>query len=275
MKKILNFIMAFLLTILILGDFVVIILSNTILNKEYILEKLDENNYYEAIETDLENGFEEYEYQSGLPSEVFKNLYISDTIKKDVGSIVEYWYEGILPSINSENIKNQIDANINNYLSNQQITLTEQETQNIEQFEELIVNVYEEKVNVLQNQNEKITKLLIRAKEMLGILKVGLIVLTILILICCLLINKGAINQFLITIGITLLSSGILLNMANYLINKNIDIKNILIITQSMSDAIKSILEDILSKFSFYGVFSIILGLMLIVINNYNKVEEK
>ena len=103
-KGVLNIIIAFFLTIVILANFALVLVSNTILKKDYMLSLIEENGYYEKVATDLQNGFEEYKYQSGLPDEVFQNLYSENDVRKDINSIVNNVYDGAEVTNSSENV---------------------------------------------------------------------------------------------------------------------------------------------------------------------------
>ena len=69
MKAIFNIIKFILITILVIcliSIGVITIVSSTILNKEYITNKLEETNFYEETYELVKSNFENYIYQSGL-----------------------------------------------------------------------------------------------------------------------------------------------------------------------------------------------------------------
>lgn len=123
LKKILNIVMAFILTLLLVANFMIILISNTILSKDYMESKIEENGYPQKIETDLKNGFESYKYQSGLPDEIFENLYTMDMIQDDIFSIISNIYYGTEIKNSSDKVKENISHNINQYLSQNDINL--------------------------------------------------------------------------------------------------------------------------------------------------------
>ena len=273
-KGVLNIIIAFFLTIVILANFALVLVSNTILKKDYMLSLIEENGYYEKVATDLQNGFEEYKYQSGLPDEVFQNLYSENDVRKDINSIVNNVYDGAEVTNSSENVRTKIAENVNRYLTQNSIVLAEQEQKNITDFENLMVEVYETKVNSafgyvknIHSTIEKIETIVITIKRILfGSL--------IAIIIVALLLNLKTLSFLWAVIGTSLLASGILLECLNFAIYKHIDIQNILLFTQSFSDLIKFILYDLLSKFNFFGILWIVLGMIGIIIGNYNKYND-
>lgn len=124
LKSIFNILIAFFLSLLIILNFAIIVSENTILSKEYMMSKLEENCYYEKIETDLKNEFESYKYQSGLPEEVFDDIYSHDMVKSDIDSIIDNIYDGTEVNNNSDMVSQKITQNINEYLNENNIALT-------------------------------------------------------------------------------------------------------------------------------------------------------
>ena len=73
-KTILNFVVITVLSILLIVYTVLNIFSKTLLSKDFILAKMEENNYYEKLVEYVNSSFENYIYQSGLDEEVIKNI---------------------------------------------------------------------------------------------------------------------------------------------------------------------------------------------------------
>lgn len=274
-KGVCNTIIAFFLTIVILANFIIILLSNTLLDANYMLGLVEENGYYEKIETDLKNGFQEYQYQSGLPDEVFENLYSSSELKKDIDSIIKNVYEGTEVTSHAESVKTKILENVNNYLTENNIVLIGEQKKNIEEYQNLIVKVYEDKVNSAFSYVKKVRPVLEKIQMAIGVVKWILIGSLVALLIFALLLNLRTMGLFVSTIGIALLASGSVLECLNFVVHKNIDIQNILLFAQSFSDLIKYILYDLLSKVNFYGIVAIVLGIVGIVWESYGRYKKE
>ncbi len=270
-KGIINSILAFLLCVSFVAGFIVVLLSNTVLNEKYIVEQLAKNQFYEKVEIDLKNGFEEYQYQSGFPETVFENLCSREMIEKDVNRVIESWYQGTEMVNHSADVELQIQANIEQYLKENNMDVTEKQQKNIQDFEKMMVQVYENKVGIVSNYNKQITKAIEKGKEVIAVAKKVLIGTFVAILILTLLINVKDFLAFVSTIGTSLLASGILLELIQFVIEKNIDINHILVFTQALSDFIKEMIYDVLNKFSWSGILLIIVGIMSIVVSNCRK----
>ena len=134
LKTILNIILSFLLIIVIAMSFAINILGNKILNKNYFSSKLEETEFYLQVSREVENGFENYIYQSGLPEDTIKNLFTEEDIKKDVNSIVNKLYDGTDITLSSENVKENLDNKINEYLEKEDMKMNNQGKENIKKF---------------------------------------------------------------------------------------------------------------------------------------------
>lgn len=266
-KKIVQIIMAFFLSILILANFLMVLVSQTVLQKEYVLAKVEEVGYEEKIQTDLKNGFENYQYQSGLPASVFENLYTRSSLQADIYCVVNAIYENEEVQVNSEEVRNKLEANIQQYLSENQIVLKEAELQNIQDFENIIVNVYENRVNSVADYLDTIQKVLQKAKEIAKIAQIGLIVTLAVFLLIGLVAQMRSLSEFVNQLAIALLSSGVILILLQKVIHQEIDIQHILLLNQSFSDFVKYILFDLMNEINFYGMVFAIVGFCGIIWN--------
>lgn len=266
-KKIVQIIMAFFLSILILANFLMVLVSQTVLQKEYVLAKVEEVGYEEKIQTDLKNGFENYQYQSGLPASVFENLYTRSSLQADIYCVVNAIYENEEVQINSEEVRNKLEANIQQYLSENQIVLKEAELQNIQDFENIIVNVYENRVNSVADYLDTIQKVLQKVKEIAKIAQIGLIVTLAVFLLIGLVAQMREPSEFVNQLAIALLSSGVILILLQKVIHQEIDIQHILLLNQSFSDFVKYILFDLMNEINFYGMVFAIVGFCGIIWN--------
>ncbi len=240
-----------------------------------MLGLVEKNGYYEKIETDLINGFEDYKYQSGLPDEVFENLYAPSELKKDIDSIFKNIYEGTEVTNSSQNVRTKITENMNRYLTENKITLTSQMQKNVEDYQDLMVEVYENKVNSAFRYVKDANSVVMKLQKTVEIVKWIAIGGLIGILMIALLLNLKSLWLLVSVIGSSVLASGIVLELVNFTIDKNIDIDNILLFAQSFSDLLKFIMYDVLSKIHFYGILAIVLGIVGIIMGNYKRFQRE
>ena len=276
-KTILNIILSFLLIILIAMSIVINILQDKILNKDYILSKMEENQVYLQVSREVDNGFENYIYQSGLPEDIIKDLYTEDTIKNDVNSFINALYDGTEIQISDSIIRETLDKRINEYLVSENKTLNEQGKKNVEKFEDLIVNEYKNNVNAYGSLYKTGHEFLDKLEQVIQNIKFIPIILIIAFIIF-LIVNN--LKNLLLTINyacISLLSLGILIKIGVSISFSKINIDNILFITKALSNLLINISKEILYICSDYANLFIVIGIVGILIyaiaDNVKKVD--
>ena len=278
-KYILNFVLSFLLILTILGCIVVNILSNKILNKKYILSKLEETEFYVQVSREVQSGFENYIYQSGLPENTIENLYTEDLLKQDINSIIEYVYGGSEIKISSEKVRETLDNKINEYVNSQKIKLTKQGKENIKQFEDLVVSEYSKNINVSNTLYSTLREAINKVENVFKKFKNIPVSFTIIIIVLLILINIKDILIALNWCSISVLSTGILLKLGEFIVVKNVDIDNLVILANSLSNLIINISKEILINISEKGNMFIICGITGIIASaifrNFPRIKRK
>ena len=243
LKYSINIILSFLIVFAIILVIATNILNNKALNKDYIFSKMEESEFYLQMSREVESGFENYIYQSGLPEDTIKNLFTEDMIKKDANSLINYLYDGTEIKLSSDLLRANLDAKIQEYIKTQNITLNEQSSQNIKQFENLIVNEYDKNINIsntLYEKGHEIIELVQKISDKIGNLPIILLVVLIIILI---IVNMKELLVPINFLGISLLTTGILLKIGINVIFTNIEIDNFMLMTKSLSNLIITILK--------------------------------
>ena len=110
--NILKFIIMLILVVCILFLGIKNIAFSTILNKNYVLNKLEETNFYSGTYELVKSGFENYIAQSGLEEEVLNNICTEEKVKNDIGIILNNIYNGTNEEIDTTEIANNLNANI-------------------------------------------------------------------------------------------------------------------------------------------------------------------
>ena len=265
-KTILNLILSFLIIISISLIVATNILENKILDKNYMNSKLEETEFYLQIYREVENGFENYIYQSGLPEDTIKDIFTDEMIKNDVSSIINKVYEGTDIKLSSETVRQNLDNKINDYLNSQNIKLNKQGKSNITEFENLIIKEYDNNVNasetLYQNANNGINFL----NKINNIIGNYPIIATIVIIILLIAINFKNLLNVINYVGISILSLGTLIKLGVNLIFKNIKLDDLVILKTSLSNLIINISKDILYTLSDKGTLFIFAGIVAIIV---------
>ena len=261
-KYVLSCIISFLIMLFVFVILLINILDNKLLEKEYILQKIDESEFYLQVSREVESGFENYIYQSGLPEDTIKDLFTDEMIENDVNTIINCLYEGEKIKLSDNILKETLHERIEEYLKSQNKKLNKQGEESIEKFENLIIEEYKKNVNISTPLFVKGNQVIEKISDIRN--QVGnwhLISLVVLITILVLLNIKDLLNavNFL---AISSLSGGVLLKLGTNLIFSNIDFENLLIMSKSLTNLIIAIIKECLFNISDYSNIFIICGII-------------
>jgi hypothetical protein len=128
-----------------------ILISNNLvkaklLDKEYVIGKMNESEFYEQISREIQNSFDKYSSQSGLPDDMLKDLFTDAMVKRDVTSIINCVYEGTQITVSDDAIRTELDDRINEYIESKDMLLTLDGKNNIDDFKDIIVNLVKSKL---------------------------------------------------------------------------------------------------------------------------------
>lgn len=263
-KFLLSLILSFALCLCILAV-TTLYVANKYTDKEYFISKLEEINIYDSIYEEINSGFENYIYQSGLEPEIFNSLCTKEKIKNDILLIVDGTYSGKEVSIDSSEIRNNLENSINQAIANQGRKLTKTEKENIAKFEYLIEQVYKDNLNNFQKIEMKLGSKLL---EVFKYIKLGYkisIIATVTILIVLFLINIKQISVAFSFLGISMVASGIIeILFKNYLFSK-VEIDNLLVFTEALSNVVSYIIKEFIYSVQNFGIISLGIGILLII----------
>ena len=259
--NILKFIIMLILAVCILFFGIKNIALSTILNKDYVLNKLDETNFYSGTYELVESGFENYIAQSGLEEEVLNNICTEEKIKNDIGIIINNIYNGTNEEIDTTEIANNLNANIDK--------LDVRTSQNKSALDKFVQQICTEYKNTILNTKYENTihDLLNKTTNLITKLQTIVIIVTVIGGICLILLNIKNIFKLVGNIGTILLSSSIAILLAINLINSNINVSAIKLFNNVFSNSIVTILQDILNKINNFGLIILISSIVVILVN--------
>lgn len=270
--NILKFIIMLILVVCILFFGIKNIVLSTIMDKDYVLNKLEETNFYSGTYELVESGFENYIAQSGLEEEVLNNICTEEKVKKDIGIIINNIYNGTNEEIDTTEIANNLNANIDKL-----DVRTSQNKSALDKFVQQICTEYKNTILNTKYENT-INEILNKTTNLLEKLQTIVTIVTIISVICLILLNIKNISKLVGNIGTVLLSSSITILVAINLINANINISAIKLFNNVFSSSIVTILQDILSKVNKFGIIILITSIVVILINaiiNFVKTNQK
>ena len=271
-RYIISIILAFLLMISILLTVALQIVSSTILNKDYILGKLDEANYYNNVYEQIKDSLAGYIGPSGLDEEVLENIYTREQVKEDINLIINNIYENKNDKINTEDIKEKLQNNIEASVGSG--LLTKENRNSIEDFIDKIADEYVQNISH-DPYFEKVGMIINKVKDMIGKVEGIIIFVPIILAVVILLLNIKQISSAVRFIAISILTSGVIGIALKLFIETKINISNILIINDSFSEVIKNVINSILNNINTMSIIGIIGSIVLIVLTNVIKVNRQ
>lgn len=259
-KKILNFI--FVLVIALSFTFIGVksVVFKTIFNKEYVLEQMENNNFYSETYKLVESGFENYIGQSGLDEEVIKNICTEDKIKNDINIILSNIYEGTNEKIDTSEISNNLNSNID-----KENVRTSSNSKAIDEFVEHICQSYKDTIistsyeNTINEKYSKITQKITKVQNIL-------IIAIIISIIGVIALNVKDILKLLFWTESAVLSSAVMQLVITTVIKSKVNIDGIKIFNDAFSNIVVTIIKDILSKINIIAGKFIIVYFILVVI---------
>lgn len=251
---------------------------STIFNKEYIIKKLDETNFYSETYKLVESNFENYIGQSGLEEDVIKNICTEDKVRKDINIILSNIYNGTKEEINTSEIANKLNSNID-----EQNVRTAKNSEAINEFVEHICQSYKDTIistkydATINNQYEKII-------QKLGKIETIIIVVLIISIIILIALNIKDLLKILLNLQTISLATAIMQFAITITINKNVNISGIKAFNEAFSMSIVTIIQDIFGKINKFGIILLIIYVISVIIysivekctkSNNSKIEEE
>ena len=270
-KKITQYIIATILALAILALVIINIFSSSVLSKEYILSKLQSQNYYDKIYEETESNFENYIHQSGLDEDVLKDIVTKEKIEKDTKIILNNIYNGMDEKIDTKEIKDKLNENINNSL-NGKISSSQQKA--IDTFVDTICKEYETTISHT-NYEKKINNVLNQINKYIDLAKKTMMIIIGVSLVLLILLTFKKIYRIISKIGVAFVIDGLILLLAEKYINSKIKINTIMLLNNGISDVLQSILNEILGNILKTGSILLSLGIVLTLVYGIIKSIRK
>ena len=233
--NLLKFIFIMILTVAIIGLGLFAIAFSTVLNKDYVVQKLEETDFYSGTYKLVESNFENYIYQSGLDEEVLKEICSQDKVKKDINIMLNNIYSGTNQSIDTTEISEKLNANIDKSgIKNKQ---------NESAINEFVKHICQEYTDTLVHSKyeTEINKMYNKINTLLNKVYNTLLIVFFIDLILIIIINKKKISKDIQALGIALMSASMFQIVACQIITSNVDVKNIKIFNDVFSNCLVTI----------------------------------
>ncbi len=255
-----RFILIAILTICIIAMSVITIVSSTILDKNYIISKLEETNFYEEVYKLVESNFENYIYQSGLDETALNNICSKEKVEQDINLMISNIYEGTNKKIDTTPIKDNLNENIDK--------LDVRNKKNSEAINQFVKHICEEYENTLihTEYENKIYNTYSKVVTILNKVRTATIIAICIDAVLILIASIKQISKFVQAIGISVLSSSIFGIVACNIVTSKVDIQGIKIFNDAFSKTLVTIIQELISKVQTLSIITLIIAIMLIII---------
>lgn len=236
------------------------IVSSTILSQEYTLNKLEETNFYAETYELVKSNFENYIYQSGLDEVVLENICTEEKVEKDVKTIISNIYEGKNEKIDTTEISEKLNANID------KLNVRNSATQKpIEQF---VTKICDEYTNtILHTQYEdQINEIYKKVTEYLSKINIVVIAVIVIDFVMLIILNIKAISKLVQNIGAALLTTSVFEIIVINTIKSKVDIAGIKVFNEPFSKTLVTIIQDILGKIVSLEIATLLISIVIIAI---------
>ncbi len=254
LRIIFGYLFGFLTTLLIVALTLLLIFKFTVFNKSYMNNILEKNNYYTNVYNDILEDIKDYNMSSGLPDELFEDVFTESEVKRDINKFIDNSYLGIKTTLDTTAIRERITKNIDDYLKSNNVQVTNDT--DLESFKDEIIKIYTNQI-CLYKTVDGFVGYVNKAYNLINkVIVINIIALVVVLLISIFVFKVRYIDSILV-------STGIILVFIRFLIYENIDIENILIISNNFSKILKSTLIKIGNIMFNYSVVFIIVGLIV------------
>ena len=261
LTNLLKFILIVVLAVCSIAIGIIQIVTQTVLNKNYIIQKMEETNFYSETYKLVQSNFEKYIEQSGFEENILENICTEEKVKQDINLMISNIYEGANKTIDITEISDNLNANID------KLNIRDSKNQKaIEQFVEHICQEYTDTLVHTKYENDinKFYKEIVIKKDKIE--KIVIIAMVIDVIVILIVNNKNIEKDFQ-SIGTAIFSSSAFELIACQIINLRVSIKGIKIFNDAFSDMIVAIIQNVISKVVLFGIATLMIAIILIIIN--------
>ena len=256
--NLLKFIFITILTICLIALGVITIASSTVLDKNYVMQKLEETDFYSGTYKLVESNFENYIYQSGLDEDVLKSICTEDKVKNDINIMLSNIYDGTNKTIDTTEISTNLNANIDKLGIK-----TKQNEKAINEFVNHICNEYTDTLvhSKYENQINDVYK---KAINNLSKVYNAILIVTVVDLILILIINNKKVSKDLQDCGIAMMATSIFGIAGCQIVQAKVNIQGIKVFNDVFSNSLVTIIQDVFNKLTSLSVGLLVIAIVVV-----------
>lgn len=254
MKKFLVYLFSFILSLCLVVIVSLMVVKNTVLDRNYVKGLLEKENYYEKLAVSTKEQMKNYVIQSGFTNEILDGVYEEEDIKNDVNKLIDQVYDNEKIYLDNSKLKENLEKSIVDYLKDKNIKLVSQKE--IDKFVNMIGDVYTEEVGIV-DALEPVQTVLNKVFKYFNPVLYGSIGLGLVLAIVIFLLKGRSI------FSVPAFTLSFVYIIVIVLMKNKVDIDNLLILSKDISSIIKTGYLDIIRTLSTISMVSFISGIVL------------
>ena len=264
-KKIISYILAFLLSLCIISAIILGYISSSILNGVNVRKAMRDTNYYYNIYSIIKDSANDYVMQSGFDEKVLDNVITDVQVQSDLNRVVDGLYNNQTIEVKTDEIRKTLQGNIQKQIEEKgESNLSAETKANIKGFEDSVINAYTTNLYYSQDTINQLSQYVQKTRKIFNSIIIALCVVIAILVAIIFKINEPAIN-------VGLVISGLFFIVIKTYSLVNIAINNILILNWAFSRTLVYILNNLLQKIFITGIVLVIFGICGIVLTECMK----
>ena len=250
LKLIFGYVILFLESMLLLLLTTLTVFEFTLFDKSYVKSKFNDK-YYEKLYKEIKTEMTYYTNQSGFEDSVLDDIFTITDVKNASNKFVTSLYNGEKYQLNTTKIEEKLNSNINEYIKTQNFQVINQDDLN--KFSKQISSVYVDEIKLMGYLDDICTyipKAIDICEYLLLLSLIGFLILLI-------------INRFIFkrrSYSVIFYTNAFIMLFVLISIKNNIDIKNLLIYSNTISNVVISIIKEIFNIYLIISLIYIFLG---------------
>lgn len=258
-RKIISYILSAIVVILMSVTIILAMINNVIFSKSNVKKHMNKVDYYTEISNIIKDSANNYIMQSGFDESIMDSVIPKEKINNDIDKVIDAIYEGKEIDISTEEIRANLDENVQQYIQQNNYKVDAQTRKDIAKFEDKIESIYENSITYSKNAVKQVVSYFKMAKR---ITRLALITVSILLIILAFITYK--INKA--SFGISLLATGIICIFIKCYSGLNIAVNNILMVNKTFSNLMINLINQVVQYIFISGIILTVLGIFFIII---------
>lgn len=257
-RKIISYILSAIVVTLMSVTIILAMINNVIFSKSNVKKHMNKVDYYTEISNIIKDSVNNYIMQSGFDESIMDSVIPKEKINNDIDKVIDAIYEGKEIDISTEEIRANLDKNVQQYIQQNNYKVDNQTQKDIAKFEDKIESIYENSITYSKNAVKQVVSYFKMAKR---ITRLALIAVSILLIIFAFITYK--INRA--SFGISLLATGIICIFIKCYSGLNIAVNNILMVNKTFSNLMINLINQVVQYIFISGIILTVLGIVFII----------